>query len=169
MDNDDNIDAEVYRKKETYTDEEKRIIMERLDRERRITQQALKGIDGKKAHYTQSEKQQILNRLNEERLTKQKREENIKNRTHNKETYIFHAKTFYKLANIEQEYYVLKEDCEKLSSRPTIVSLYYKTFGALKKKDVLMKVEPYSDKFFISYDAIRTLFETYSLEDARKK
>ncbi len=169
MDNNEPIDVEAYRKKQTYTEEEKKIIMQRLDKERRITQQALKGLDGKKAHYTESEKKQILQKLNEQRLTKQKREEIEKKRTHNKEVYTFGAKSFYKFKNMQREYYIEIQDCEKLSSRPIIVPLYYKTFDALKKKDVLMKVEFYSDKFFISHDAIRVYFQSFALEDAHKK
>ena len=37
------IDEAAYRKKDTYSDEEKKIIMDRLDEERRIHQEATKG------------------------------------------------------------------------------------------------------------------------------
>jgi len=33
----------------------------------------------------------------------------------------------------------------------------------------MIKTEIYSDKFFISYDAIRGYFKSYALEGARKK
>jgi hypothetical protein len=170
MDNEfnDDIDVEAYSKKQTYTDAEKKIIMERLDKERRIDQQAKKGLDGKKAFYTQSEKEAILQKLNEQRLSKQKREEIEKRRTDNKKIYTFGSKNFYKFVQMEREYYIQIEDCKKLTTRATIVPLYYKTFDALQKKDVLIKVEIYSDKFFISYDAIRVYYKSYALEDAKK-
>ncbi len=163
------IDAEAYRKKDTYNTEEKQIIMERLDEERRIHQEAIKGLDGKKVFYTQSEKNRILSKLNEQRLSKQKREEIKKIRTYNKEEYHFGTKVFYKFLQMEKEYYIEIDDCEKLSSRPTIISLHYRIFDNLKKKDVLIKTEVYSDRFFISYDAIRVYFKEYSLEDRHKK
>jgi len=164
-----NIDVASYSRKETYSAEEKKMIMDRLDEERRINQKALKGLDGKKAHYTEEEKRKILNQLNEQRISKQKRKEIKANRTKNKEIYKFGSQKFYKFKNMEREYYIQVEDCDKLSSRPSIISLYYRTFYELKKKDVLIKVEVYSDKFFISYDAIRVYFKSYALENARKK
>ena len=163
------IDVEQYRRKETYTDEEKKIIMDRLDEERRIHQEAEKGIDGKNALYNQGEKNKILDKLNEERLSKQKREEIKKRRIENKEVYKFGAKSFYKFLYMEREYFIEISDCDKFSRRPAIISLYYRTFDELKKKDVLIKTEVYSDKIFISYDAIRVYFKGYSLEDKRKK
>jgi hypothetical protein len=163
------IDVEAYSKKQTYTEEEKKIIMDRLDEERRIDQEAKKGLDGKKAFYSQSEKKAILQKLNEQRLSKQKREDIAKSRVKNKEVYMFGQKQFYKFLNMQKEYFIEICDIEKLSSRPAIISLYYRTFGELKKKDVLIKIEVYSDKFFISYDAIRVYFKSFSLENARKK
>ena len=156
-------------KKRPYTAEEKKMIMDRLDEERRIHNQAAKGLDGKKAEYDESEKSKILDKLNEQRLTKQKRAEIEKKRTENKEVYKFGSKIFYKFLQMEREYYIQIDDCLKLSTRPSIISLYYRTFEEFKKKDVLIKTEIYSDKFFISYDAIRVYFKTYALENARKK
>lgn len=163
------IDAAQYRRKETYTDEEKKMIMDRLDEERRIYQVAEKGLDGKEAFYDQSEKNKILNNLNEQRLSKQKREEIKRCRIEHKEVYKFGGKSFYKFLQMEQEYFIEILDCDKFSRRPAIISLYYRTFGELKKKDVLIKTEIYSDKIFISYDAIRVYFKGYSLEDKRSK
>ena len=165
----DTIDAEQYRRKETYSDDEKKIIMDRLDEERRIHQEAEKGLDGKEAHYNQSEKNKILNKLNEQRLSQQKREEIKTRRIEYKEVYKFGAKSFYKFLQMEREYFIEIADCNKFSRRPAIISLYYRTFDELKKKDVLIKTEVYSDKIFISYDAIRVYFKAYSLEDVRKK
>jgi len=163
------IDEAHYSRKETYTDEEKKIIMDRLDEERRIHQEAERGLDGKSALYDQSEKNKILNKLNEQRLSKQKREEITKRRIENKEVYKFGAKSFYKFLQMEREYFIEISDCDKFSRRPSIISLYYRTFGDLKKMDVLIKTEIYSDKIFISYDAIRVYFKGYSLEDKRTK
>lgn len=160
---------ERYSKKETYSDEEKQIILDRLDKERRIHQEAMKNIEGRKKDFTQSEKDEILNKINEERLSKQHREEIKRRRFENKEVYKFGTKEFYKFLQMEREYFIEISDCEKFSRRPAIIPLYYRTFNELKKKDVLIKTEVYSDKIFISYDAIRVYFKAYSLEDKRTK
>jgi len=163
------IDVDDYANKETYSDDEKQIIMDRLNEERLVNQQAAKGLDGKKAIYSQNEKNKILDKLNEQRLSIQKREEIKNNRISNKEIYKFGNKTFYKFLQMEREYYIEISDCEKFATRPVIISLYYRTFEELKKKDVLIKTEVYSEKIFISYDAIRVYFKGYSLEETRKK
>ena len=168
-DDKDNIDVATSSKKDIYSEEEKQIVIDRLNEERLINQKALKGIDGNVSTYDQSDKNKILDKLNEQRLSKEKREKIKKQRTDNKEVYKFGAKSFYKFVQMEREYYIRIEDCDKLTSRPSIVSLYYRTFDGLKKKDVLMKVEVYSNKFFISYDAIRVYFKSYALENAYKK
>jgi len=168
-DKDNNIDVEAYRKKDVYSAEEKKIIIDRLNEERLVNQHASKGLDGKKAVYDQSEKNKILNKLNEERLSQQKRKEIEEKRTGNKEVYKFGAKKLYKFLQMEREYFIEISDCAKITSRASIITLYYRTFDELKKKDVLIKSEVYSDKFFISYDAIRVYFKSYALEDNRKK
>ncbi len=169
MSNNNTIDEEAYRKKQTYSDEEKQIIMDRLNKERLIDQQASKGLDGKKAVYDQSEKNKILDKLNEQRLSKQKRQEIQEKRIGNKEVYKFGGKNLYKFLQMEREYFIEISDIDKITSRASIITLYYRTFDELKKKDVLIKTEVYSDKFFISYDAIRVYFKGYALEDVRKK
>ena len=163
------IDEKAYSKKDTYTDEEKKIIMDRLDEERRIHQEAIKGLDGKKPIYTENEKNKIFDKLNEHRLSTQKREELRQRRVENKEVYEIGIKKFYKFLNMEREYFIEINDCDKFSRRPAIISLHYRTFNELKKKDVLIKTEVYSDKIFISYNAIRVYFKGYVLEDERRK
>jgi len=155
-------------KKEIFTDDEKQMILDRLDEERRITQKAFKGLDGKDAKYDEEEKQNILSKLNEQRLSVQKREEIKKKRIHNKEVYTFGGKKFYKFLQMEREYFIEISDCDIFSRRPAVISLYYRTFDELKRKDVLIKTEVYSEKIFISYDVIRVYFKGYSLEDVRK-
>lgn len=163
------LDIENFSKKETYSTEEKQYIMDRLNEERLMQQKAEESLSSKKQPYSEEEKQKILNKLNEKRLSTQKREEITKNRTYKKEKYNFGSKEFYKFTKMEREYYIAVEDCKKLSGRPTIITLYYRSISELKKKDVLLKTEIYSDKFFISYDAIRVYFKEYSLEDEKKK
>ena len=153
--------------KETYTADEKKMIMDRLDKERRIHNQAVKGLDGKKGVYDDCEKSKILDQLNEARLSQQKRVEIEKKRTDYKKVYKFGSQEYYKFKNMEREYYIKIEDCHKVYCRPNIITLYYRTFDEFQKKDVLLKTEVYSDKFFISYNAIRVYFKSYSLEDER--
>ncbi|MFC2057555.1 hypothetical protein ACFLR6_01315 [Campylobacterota bacterium] len=163
------VDAESISKKETYSAEEKKFIMDRLNEERLVHQRADEALARKKGPYTAEEKAKILNKLNQKRLSAQKLEEIKKRRTHKKKIYKFGNKEFYKFKNMEREYYMQVEDCNKFSSRPVIVSLFYKTISEyeLKKKDVLIKTEIYSDKFLISMDPIRVYFKGYSLENDR--
>lgn len=163
------INLSNFEKKETFTAEEKQMILDNLDAERRVNQKALKGLDGKSAKYDEAEKQNILNKLNEQRLSVQKHEEIKQRRLFNKEVYTFNGKKFYKFLQMEREYFVEVSDCDIFTRRPAVISLYYRTFEELKKKDVLIKTEVYSDKIFISYDVIRVYFKGYALEDARKK
>ncbi|MEA2047662.1 MAG: hypothetical protein U9O64_04355 [Campylobacterota bacterium] len=165
----DYIKLDNFNEKEIYTKEEKKIIMERLDEERRINQRVKDKLDGNIKAYTQEEKQQILHMLNEERLSKQKRDEIKKKRIAKKEKYKFGSKTFYKFTNMEREYYIEVNECENISGRPQLISLYYRSIDELKKKEVLIKTEVYSDQFYISYNPIRVYFKTYRLEDERKK
>ena len=152
-------------KHETYSDEEKKFILKRLNDER-VLQQKLKETSLKATkQYSKEDKDDILNKLNDERLRTQKREEMNRKRVENKEIYKFGQKEYYKFVNMEREYYLEKEHCGKFSSGPSIVTLYYRTFGEMKKKDVLLKIESYSDKIFISYDAIRVYFKPYSFEE----
>lgn len=171
MDRDDNSDLEIpgLKSKETYSDEEKKLIMDRLNEERLIHQRIQDKLDGKIEAYTEEEKQQILHMLNEQRLSIQKREEIKKKRIEKKEKYTFNNREFYKFTKMEREYYIEVKECEKLTSRPKILTLYYKTFEEFKRKDVLIKTELYSDKFFVSYNPIRVYFKQYSLEDEKKK
>ena len=153
--------------KETYSDEEKKFILKRLNDER-LLQQKLKETSSKATkQYSKEDKNDILNQLNEERLRTQKRKEMKRKRIENKEIYKFGNKEYYKFLNMEREYYIEAENCGKFSSRPSIVTLYYRTFGELSKKDVLLKIESYSEKIFISYDAIRVYFKPYSFEEKR--
>ena len=92
--------------KDTYTEEEKQIIMIRLNEERLIHQRVKEQLDGKIKSYTEEEKSQILNILNEQRLSKLKREEIRNKRIGKKEKYKFVSKEFYKLTKMEREYFI---------------------------------------------------------------
>lgn len=165
----DTVPLSKFSEKETYTKEEKQMIMNRLDEERRINQRMKDKLDGKIEAYTQEEKRQILHMLNEERLSKQKREEIKKKRIEKKEIYKFGSKIFYKFIGMEREFYIEVSECEKMSSRPRLISLYYRRIDELKTKEVLIKTEVYSDQFYISYNPVRVYFKTYRLEDEKKK
>lgn len=171
MDKDPNeiLDIKSFSKKETYTTEDKQLIMDRLNEERVAQQSAKEVLESKKGPYTEEEKKKILDKLNEKRLSTQKCEEIQKSRTYKKKIYKFGNKEFYKFKNMEREYYIEIEDCNKFSGRPVIVTLFYKTVSEyeLKKKDILIKTEIYTDKFLISMDTIRVYFKGYSLEDDR--
>ena len=167
-DTNDNVKLSNIVRKDIYTAEEKKYIMDRLDEERRIHQKAAEDLNTKTKNYTEDEKKIVLQKLNEKRLTVQKREDIKKARTYKKQTYKFGSKAFYKFKQMEREYYIEIAELEKLSSRAAIIPLYYRTFEELNKKEVLIKTEIYSDKIFISYNPIRVYFKGYSLEDERK-
>ena len=162
-------DIKSFSKKETYTAEEKKFIMDRLNEERLIHQRAEEELKGKKRSFTEEEKKKILDKLNEKRLSTQKREEIKKKRLHNKKSYKLGNKEFYKFKNMEREYYIEIADCDKITTRASIVTLYYKSVSEyeVKKKDVLIKTEIYSDKFFVSHNLTRVYFKGYSLEDEK--
>jgi hypothetical protein len=165
----ENIDLENFSKKDTYTDEEKKFIMNRLNEERLIHQRAQESLSGQKKSYTEEEKKKIFQKLNEKRLSTQKREEIKKKRLHKKEIYKFGNKEFYKFKNMEREYYIEVKDCDTITNRASMVALYYKSISEyeVKKKDVLMKTEIYSDKFFVSHNPIRVYYKQYALEDKK--
>jgi len=163
VDSDDGYNIGNTTNKETYSDEEKQFIMDRLNKERLENQ----DIEAKANEYSKDDKSKILTHLNERRLSVQKREEIKKKRTDKKKIYKFGSKEYYKFMHMEREYYIEIEDCDNISSRPAIITLYYKTFYELQRKDVLLKTEIYSNKFFISHNAIRVYFKSYSLEDDR--
>jgi len=151
--------------KEVYTEEEKRFILERLNRERLERQRFEQASKADKKQYSKQEKNRILQELNEKRIRDEHHKEMKRIRFLNKEVYKFGNKTYFKLKDMEREYYLEVETCENFTSRPSIVPLYYRTFGEMKKRDVLLKIEPHSDKIFISKDAIRVYFKPFALEE----
>ena len=68
------LDVESFSKKEKYTAEEKKLIMEKLNEERLIHKRAEEDLKGEKRSFTEEEKKKILDKLNEKRLSTQKRE-----------------------------------------------------------------------------------------------
>ncbi len=153
-------------KKETYSGEEKKYILDRLNSERLLLKK-LERISKTYDKYTKTDKQDILKELNEKRLDAQRFDVIKKRRTAKKQKYQFGVKEFYKFNHMSREYFIDINDVKKVSSRPVIISLYYKIFGELKKKDFLMKAEIYSDKFFISDDILRVYFKGYAREHER--
>jgi len=151
--------------KEVYTEEEKRFILERLNRERLERQRFEQASKADKKQYSKEEKNRILKELNEKRIRDEHHREMKRIRFLNKEVYTFGNKTYFKLKDMEREYFLEVETCENFTSRPSIVPLYYRTFGEMKKRDVLLKIEPHSDKIFISKDAIRVYFKPFALEE----
>ena len=160
------IDIVDIEKKDIYSDEEKKYILNTLNAERLLrqkTQRKSKTYD----EYSKADKKDILKELDEQRLDAQRLDVIEKRRIDKKQKYKFGAKEFYKFSNMSREYYIDISAIEKLSSRPVIMSLYYKIFGELRKKDFLIKIEIYSDKIFISDDILRVYFKGYPLEPER--
>jgi len=154
-------------KKESYTKEEKQIVLNNLNEERLIHQNAIKGLDGIKANYDGNEKQKILDKLNDNRINKQKQDVIKIKRTQNKEIYIIGAKKFYRFLGMERDYFIAVSACNMITSRAISIPLYYRNFAGYQKQDMMIKVEAYSDKFYISSELIRVYYQTYGLEDKK--
>ena len=165
MDHTDQVHLENIVNKETYTKEEKQFILGRLNKERLERQKFEQKYAKHKKNYTDEEKHHILQELNEKRIRDEHHKKMKRIRFLNKKIYTFANKTYYKFKEMEREYFLEIDICKKFSSRPCIVPLYYRTFGEMKKRDVLLKIEPHSDKIFISKDAIRVYFKPYALQE----
>ncbi len=159
-------EREAFSQKNTYSADEKKYIMERLNAERRVKQKK-EDIAHKYTNFTEEEKKNILNELNEKRLELQIYDEIKRQRTFKKKIYIYDSYKFYKIVNMEREYFIRIEDVESLTARPVILTLCYRSFGELKKRDFLMKVMVHSNKVYISNDMLRVYFKAYQLEDER--
>ncbi|HEO98491.1 MAG TPA: hypothetical protein ENO02_04240 [Epsilonproteobacteria bacterium] len=155
--------------KDIYTAEEKKMILERLDAQRRARQEAERQEKQGDKKLTPSEKEKILERINEERRIAQKYKELQGRRLKNKKVYHLENRVLYRFLDMNRAYYIQVEDCKRLSSRPLILPLFYQGFDGLKQKDVLIRIRDYSDKIFISDDVIRVYYKTYSLEDNTEK
>jgi len=166
MDQQNKSHLENIAKKEIFTEEEKQFILDRLNRERLERQKFQELVKSYKKQYTDEDKDRILKELNDKRIRDEHNKEMKRIRFLNKEIYKFGNKTFFKLKDMEREYFLEVKTCKNFTSRPCIVPLYYRTFGEMKKRDVLLKIELHSDKIFISKDAIRVYFKPFALEDA---
>jgi hypothetical protein len=149
-----------------YSEEEKKTILERLDADRRARQEAERQEKQGNKKLTLAEKEKILERINEERRIAHKYKELQKRRLRNKKVYHIENRILYRFLGMDRSYYIQVEDCKRLSSRPLILPLFYQGFDGLKQKDVLIRIRDYSDKIFISDDVLRVYYKQHSLEDA---
>jgi len=161
--------SDEIKSKDSYKAEEKRVIMERLDAQRRVRQEAEKQEKKGGKRLSVSEKEKILRRIDEERRIAQKYKELQRRRLRDKRVYHLENRLLYRFLDMNRAYYIRVEDCTRLSSRPLILPLFYQGFDGLKQKDVLIRIRDYSDKIFISDDVIRVYYKTYSLEDNTEK
>ena len=153
-----------FSQKSTYTNEEKQYIIQQLNESRRKEQKAAQIRTDSKG-MNEEEKQRILRSVNDKRLEAQLFHEMTERRIHNKMIYLFDMREFHKFLHMEREYFLELKDLKKITTRPQILTLYFRTFGELKKKDFLIKIQNYSDKIFISTDVLRVYFKGYSLEN----
>jgi len=165
MDRKNHLHVENIVNKETYTEEEKQFILDRLNKERLERQKFQEAYTKQKQQCIDESKHHILDDLTEKQIVEKHYKEMERIRFLNKKIYTFANKTYYKLKEMEREYYIEVDICKKITSKPAIVPLYYRTFGEMKKREVLLKIEPHSDKIFISKDAIRVYFKPFKLQD----
>ena len=159
-------EIEEFSQKNTYTVKEKEYIMKMLN-DQRLEDKKKDTNSFPKIQYTDEEKKNILQSINDKRLEKNLYAEMDKKRVENKKIYTFAARDFYKFLHMDREFFIEIKDLEYITSRPSIVTLYYRTFGELKKRDFLIKIEPYSHRIFISSDVIRVYFKGFSLDENR--
>ncbi|MEA1954838.1 MAG: hypothetical protein U9O24_10655 [Campylobacterota bacterium] len=158
----ENLHIDNISKKETFSEEEKKLILERLNNDRLIKQ--FEDEDAGKT-YTKEEKKDVFERLNKERLRVQKNDEMKKKRLHNKKIYTFANELYYKLEGMSKEYYIKESFLKEYSGKPMITTIYSQTFLELKKRDVLIRTEFDSEGILISLDPIHINFKSYLLED----
>ena len=103
--------------------------------------------------------------MNEHRITAQKTQQIKDNRISRKQFFQFEGKEYLKLKGMEREYFMLEKDALHASHHAKKINLYYQTFAGMKSKEVLMKVEVYSEQFFISYNLQRVYYKGYFLLD----
>jgi hypothetical protein len=99
------IDIVDIEKKDIYSDEEKKYILDTLNAERLLrqkTQRKSKTYD----EYSKADKKDILKELDEQRLDAQRLDVIKKRRIDKKQKYKFGAKEFYKFSNMSREYYI---------------------------------------------------------------
>ena len=163
-----NLESEEERKdfsrKSTYTSEEKEFIMQELNLRRKQAEET-RHVEDRYSAYAGKDKERILRQINDNRLEKQLYKEIKARRLCHKKLYIFDMKFYHKFLHMEREYFIERKDLVLLANRPRIITLYYRTFGEIKKRDFLIKVEVYSDKIFISNDMLRVYFKGYTLEN----
>ena len=152
--------------KNTYTQEEKEYIMQRLNAQR-LEEQQESNIHSRHSEYTASDKQNILREINDKRLEKQLYREIEMRRSEKKKVYHFDLREFYKFLHMDREYYIETKEIKTLTRRPQILTLFHRTFGEMKAQDFLIKIEVYSDKIYLSSDMLRVYFKAHSLENAR--
>jgi len=154
------------KQQETYSEEEKKAIMEILNQKRKAKDQKA-TITIPKIDSNSIDKSKVLQKLNRERKEQELFEKMAKQRIANKKIYSFHNKLFYKIKNLERDYYLKCEDYQKLTSCPKIVTIYHEFLGELKKKDTLIQIRRYSDKIFISDDMIKIYYKSCYFEDEK--
>jgi len=157
------MDYDDIKSKATYSAEEKQAIMDMLNKERKAKEEQ-KSLKNNKPSIKEEDKQKIIDSINRQRRDEQLFEQMDKQRIANKKIYTIHNKKFYKIKNLERDYFFKVDDYEKLSSRPRIITIYHDFLGELKKKDVLIQIRRYSDKIFVSDDLIKVYYKTCYFE-----
>ena len=128
-----------------YTEEEKKVIMARLQAER-LKKESVKIVkESFSLELTCEERREILLK--------------------HKKCYRIEGWEFYKVLDMDQAYFIETRDLKMCSPRPQMFSLYYQTMGQMKRKPFLIKMGLTSDKLIVSEDPVRICYKTYRIED----
>jgi len=157
------MDYKDMNSKNVYQQDEKQAIMDMLNKERKDQEEQPLEFDTKPT--SNVDKTKIMTSLNRQRRDEQLFKHMEIKRIENKKVYYIHNRKFYKIKNLERDYYLRVDDYDKLGSRPRITTIYHDFLGEMKKKDVLIQIRRYSDKIFISDDLIKVYYRTCYFED----
>jgi len=137
------VKLEIHKK--SYTEEEKKAIMARLQTERLKKEAAKRVKESFSLDLTCEERREILLKY--------------------KKRYRIEGWEFYKVLDMDKAYFIEIRDLKMCSPQPQMFSLYYQTMGQMKRKPFLIKMGVTSDKLIVSEDPVRVSYKTYRIED----
>jgi len=164
-------------KKASFTEEEKQLILNKLNRKRikiqkieepikkQMLQKELERLKAEKSPqeesrgYTKDEKDKIFARINRDRVQKRDTQKGNVNKL-----YKVYGKDYYKFIDMPRSYYLRTDMMAKLSPKPIKVYLYYLFLGELKKKEMMIRKVSYTQNLLVSMSTTKLNFKEHRLE-----
>ena len=159
--------------KTSYTPEEKRCILEALNARRKREEKEKKSHRVpsenqivKKTKYTEEEKRRILEELNARRKREQKARESIRAYLSDKKIYLYKGKSYYKVKDYKQSFYILKETMNLLADTVCSVELERSGYTANRRQKGFIKWDMSSKRILISLSNVRVYYKPFEIEKA---